>query len=164
MSKAWDGAVCRQRAGADLISWLDAREEADMPKYKVATMLTVAGTLLLASPIPGQSAPLMPNPLIAKSLAENANKVEVRYGWGGGWRGGWGGWRGGWGWGAGALAGAAIAGAVAAPYYYGGGYYPYYSAPYPAYDYYSYPAYSYYGYPNYYGGYYRPYWRRAYYY
>src|ERR1700760_3711753 len=103
--------------------------EHDMPKRRVAMMLSIAGTMLLASTLPGQSAPLMPNPLIAKSSAENSNAVEVRYGWGGGWRGGgWGGWRGGWGgwgWGAGALAGAAIAGAVAAPYYYGG-YAPYY--------------------------------------
>lgn len=125
-----------------------------MPKHKVATMLSVAGTILLASPLPSQSAPLMPNPLLAKSSTENANKVEVRYGWGG-WRGGWGGW----GWGAGVIAGAAIASAVAAPYYYGG-YNSYYYAPSPAYGYYAYPGY--YTYPGYYAGYYQPYARQPY--
>jgi hypothetical protein len=49
---------------------------------KVAAMLSVAGLMLLASPLPGQTAPLMPNPLVAKSSTENANQVEVRYHWG----------------------------------------------------------------------------------
>ena len=48
---------------------------------KIAATLSVAGFMLLACPLPGQSAPLMPSPLAAKSSAENANKVEVRYGW-----------------------------------------------------------------------------------
>ena len=119
---------------------------------RIGAILSVAGTVLLAGSLPAQSAPLMPNALVAKAVAANANALEVRFGGWGGWRGGWGGWRGGWGgwgwgWGAGALAGAALGAAIAAPYYYGG-YYPYYyAAPYPYY----------YGYPSYYAGYYRPY-------
>jgi hypothetical protein len=49
---------------------------------RIAASLSAAGFMLLACPLPGQSAPLMPSPLLAKSSTENANKVEVRYGWG----------------------------------------------------------------------------------
>lgn len=49
---------------------------------KIAATLSVASFMLLACPLPGQSAPLMPSPLVAKSSTENANKVEVRYRWG----------------------------------------------------------------------------------
>ena len=48
---------------------------------KIAATLSVAGFMLVASPLPGQSAPLMPSPLVATSSTENANKVEVRYRW-----------------------------------------------------------------------------------
>jgi hypothetical protein len=110
---------------------------------KIAVVLSVAGTALLVTQLPAQSAPLMAQPLMAMSAAANANTLEVRFG---GWRGGWGGWRGGgwgggwrggWGWGVGAVAaGALIGGALAAPYYYGG-YDPfYYGAPYVDYGYY----------------------------
>jgi hypothetical protein len=108
-----------------------------MSKFRIAAILSVAGTALLASALPGQSAPLMPSSPVAKSATGNANTLQVRYG---GWHGGWGhGGRGGWhgGWGVGVLAGAAIA----APYY-GGGYHPYYyGEPYSDYGYEEYPAY-----------------------
>lgn len=117
---------------------------------RIRAVLSVAGTVLLAGPLPAQSAPLMPSALVAKSVAASANTLEVRFGGWGGWHGGWGGWRGGWGgwgWGAGTLAGAAFGAAIVAPYYYGG-YYPYYyAAPYPYY----------YGYPGYFAGNFRPY-------
>ena len=142
-------------------------EDFIMPN-KMAVLLSLAGTMLLASQSSVQSAPLMAQSAMAKPATANANTLEVRYGgWRGGWGGGWrgGGWRGGgWGWGAGALAaGALIGGAIAAPYYYGG-YDPYYyAAPYAGYGYNGYP-----GYYNSYAGYYAPYrpyygWRRAYY-
>lgn len=124
---------------------------------RIRAVFSVASFVLLAGSLPAHSAPLMPNALVAKSVAANANTLEVRFGGWGGWRGGWGGWRGGWGgwgWGGGVLAGTAIGVAIAAPYYYGG-YDPYYyAAPYP---------YSY-GYPAYYAGYYHPYgyWHRPY--
>ena len=54
---------------------------------KIAVVLSVAGTALLATQLPAQSAPLMAQPLMAKSAAANANTLEVRFG---GWRGGWG--------------------------------------------------------------------------
>ena len=118
---------------------------------KIAVVLSVASTALLASQLPAQSAPLIAQSMMAKSAAVNTDTLEVRYGGWGGWRGGWGGWRGGWrggwggwGWGVGALAaGALIGGALAAPYYpvYGG--YPYYyGAPYADYGYYGYPGFS----------------------
>jgi hypothetical protein len=148
--------------GVNCPSLEDRMEGFDMPRHKIAAMLFVAGTMLLAIQVPAQSAPLMVDTRAAKSTTANANLVEVRYV---GWRGGWGRW----GWGAGAFAaGALIGGAIAAPYYYGG-YYPYaYAGPHPGYGYYldSYagpypdPGYGYYAYPGYdgsYAGYYAPY-------
>jgi hypothetical protein len=44
---------------------------------KIAATLSVAGVLLLACPLPGQSAELMPSP-----STEYANRVHVGYGWG----------------------------------------------------------------------------------
>lgn len=48
---------------------------------KIAATLSVAGFMLLACPLPGQSAPMVPSPLVANASTENANVVEVRYGW-----------------------------------------------------------------------------------
>ena len=48
---------------------------------KFAATLSVASVMLLAGSLPGQSAPLMPSPLVAKSATENADKVEVGYRW-----------------------------------------------------------------------------------
>jgi hypothetical protein len=68
--------------------------------------------------------------VIGTAALATAGSAEARWYGRGGWGGGWG-WRGGY-WGPGPFfAGAVVGGALAAPYYYGGGYYPY--APYPYY-------------------------------
>jgi hypothetical protein len=126
-----------------------------MSKLKIPAALLVIGAMSLGAP--AIAAPLTPSSAAAKPTAQQNDLVQVRYG---GWHGGWGGWHGGRGFPAGAFAGALIggaliSGAIAAPYYGGGGYYPYYDE-----DYgyaalpYGYPAYSY-GYaprPGYYRG------------
>jgi hypothetical protein len=145
-------------------------EDLNMPRHRIVVLASLVSTMLLASLLPSQGAPLMPTSPLAKSASANTDIVQVRYGGWGGWRGGWGGWRGGgwrggwggWGLGAGVLAGAAIGAAIAAPYYGGypyDSYYGVYAEPYPSYyEAYAgpYPSYSY-GYPGYYAGYYRPY-------
>jgi len=102
-----------------------------------AALLCSAGIALTAVP-----ASAMPANLALKNAAP-ASVETVRWGWRGG----------GWGWGLGGFAAGAIIGsAIAAPYYYGGGYYPYgYGAYYPAYPAYGYPppAAGYYGGPAY---------------
>ena len=126
-------------------------EDSNMPKLRIATMLSVASTMLLASPLSGQCAPLMPNSLVAKSATANAATLEVRYGgWHGGWRGGWGGW----GWGAGLLAGAGIGAAMAAPYYDVGHY--------PDYDAEPWSDCEYGAHPGHYADYDHPYWQHHY--
>jgi hypothetical protein len=104
-----------------------------MPKSKIPAALLVIGAMSLGAP--AIAAPVTPLSAAVKPMAQEGDLVQVRFGgWhGGGWHGG--GWRGGPGFAAGALAGALIGGAVAAPYYYGGGYYPYraYGYGYPAY-------------------------------
>ncbi|HUN95377.1 MAG TPA: hypothetical protein VMU69_03955 [Bradyrhizobium sp.] len=143
-----------------------------MRTLRLATALSIAGAMSLASYVPAQAAPIAPLSVAAKPDTQGAGSaIQVRWG-GRGWGGGWG-----WGWGVGALAAGALVGAAIAnssPYYYGG-YYPYggYGGPYYGYGYgypyggYSVPYYPAYGYgyyrayPRYYAGY-RPYWRNSY--
>jgi len=111
----------------------------NLRKTLTGALSCAAGIALLANVA---SATPATHALALKNAAPNAVETVRWGGWGGGWHGG--GWhRGGWGWGWGGFAaGAIIGGALAAPYYYGGGYYPY------GYPYYAPPPPP----PGYYGG------------
>ena len=48
---------------------------------KIAAMLSLAGFALLACPLPGQCAELMPSPSVAGYSTEYAGRIHVRHGW-----------------------------------------------------------------------------------
>jgi BA14K-like protein len=86
-------------------------------------LLTVSAAALVAASLVSNAASAAPVNALAIKNATSSDVLQVQRGWG-------------WGFGAGLLGGAIIGGALAAPYYYGPGYYPpayygpgYYPAP-----------------------------------
>src|ERR1700749_3761526 len=103
------GVEKRRRRANDIPG--EIRAEDIIMSNKMAVLLSFAGTMLLASQLPAQSAPLMAQSAMAKPGTTNPDTLEVRYGgWHRGWGGWHGGWRGGWGWGGGAFAAGALIG------------------------------------------------------